>query len=65
MNLLLLSLLLFLFIGAVADLEGVPVVCLNPPLGPHYFNSMEKLMKLMKSQIKCNESPLGGFEPPF
>ena len=35
---------------AVADLEGVRVVRLNPPLGPNYFNFMGKFMT---NQVKC------------
>ena len=31
--------------GAVADLEGVRVVRLNPPLGPNYFNFMGKFIQ--------------------
>ena len=34
----------------VADLEGVRVVRLNPPLAPNYFNFMGKFMK---NQVKC------------
>ena len=34
----------------VADLVGVRVVRLNPPLGPNYFNFMAKFLK---NQVKC------------
>ena len=34
----------------VADLEGVRVVRLNPPLEANYFNFMGKCMK---NQVKC------------
>ena len=37
-------------INTVADLEGVRVVRLNPPLGPNYFSFMGKFMK---DQVKC------------
>ena len=38
---------------SVADLEGVRVVRLNPPLGPNYFNFMGKFMNLGK-MLKTN-----------
>ena len=36
--------------GGFSCLEGVRVVRLNPPLGPHYFYFM---WKFMKNQVKC------------
>ena len=35
---------------ALADLEGVWVVHLNPPSEPNYFNFMGNFMK---NQVKC------------
>ena len=38
----------------VADLEGVRVVHLKPPLGPNYFNFMGKFTKKSGKMLKTN-----------
>ena len=40
----------------VADLEGVRVVRLNPPLEPNYFNFIGKFMKKIDKMLKTNPS---------